>query len=793
MENMSLLKKVKFGLGYLAIILFYVVCAILVGLNMGTMNGQIPIGLSGPNGGRIDYFDWFNGTPSGCTTSGAKICVGAIPRGDTSYYTGFPANASGLPDPSGLAVIGTINDFNTNNFAGNLMLFQFAKWDWAAPNTSYIMEINGMQGFGTTGADTNTPAGWFGHCTNGDDGSGNGCTWKSRGVIVFNDSGTEYLLYPVERQVPAGNINPPHDVTFLISPDYGIHWCNPYTWANRSGSPGCDSSNWQANGDPPTCGAINGTAGSNCLDASYTDVSHSSIMYKGTTLWQWAPVIYGVSGSLPTVNDWCDPSTYLCFMGQVEGTMMRVAKTANAVMDVSQHHYYTCSTQTAGVYCPTGDTTAFANRTPVFPTWTWNITYLPEFKSYLVTGEQGWFSRQNILSAAPISGEGASNNLQQWGFVGIPNMTFADLSRPLGYTVVGSNPPHLQLTMVSDILDHSVQRTFVLSKWDLYTGKIVQGPQPVFYNYGTFTTFGGGTYDRLLGLSFTDSHSPYTIPRKGATRAFDFSDYRGQTENSGDGGYQDLLPVNINTSSWMNPTFSGTNGFNSGQGVISNATGAQIDGSLGYTVNFSLYNSSLPTTVSGSKAYTSVPEMAGNSSYSVGVLFKANGTGFETVPIWYLGQPTTTDQNGNISLGYDNTTGGPLRLTWGLSPFNAYYGFTSGFTPTIGNWYYIVCTVTANGASPIGHMYVGVGGKLVDEIAGVSRTISGSGGTPLPTPNVIGFPLLLGQDIYQSTVSIQGSYGWFQIWNRPISYNEASLGYQTIKKVMLKTRGITVQ
>ena len=119
---------------------------------------QAPIGF-GPGSmglGMLDYFDWYIGTPSGCSTAqGANggsrgMCVGGLPNGDTIYFTGWFANASALPVTTGLPLVGTLNDFTSKTCSGNLMLVQLAEFDWTAKNASRMYEVNCMAGYGPT-------------------------------------------------------------------------------------------------------------------------------------------------------------------------------------------------------------------------------------------------------------------------------------------------------------------------------------------------------------------------------------------------------------------------------------------------------------------------------------------------------------------------------------------------------------------------------------------------------------------------------------------------------------------
>ena len=100
----------------------------------------------------------------------------------------------------------------------------------------------------------------------------------------------------------------------------------------------------------------------------------------------------------------------------------------------------------------------------------------------------------------------------------------------------------------------------------------------------------------------------------------------------------------------------------------------------------------------------------------------------------------------------------------------------------------MAATVQANGSTPIAHLWTGVGGALVDEIAGV--TYAKTGGSTPQTPNVTAGPLLLGTDAAGYTLS--GSYAGLLVYNRVLSATECQALYRTLKTKMSE-RGIVVQ
>jgi hypothetical protein len=178
--------------------------------------------------------------------------------------------------------------------------------------------------------------------------------------------------------------------------------------------------------------------------------------------------------------------------------------------------------------------------------------------------------------------------------------------------------------------------------------------------------------------------------------------------------------------------------------------------------------------------------MQGNGSYSVvGVFRRDAGTAYNVVPFWLAG---STGPGATIALGYAGADGSNLELGWGL--YGDRWRYNSGFTLPAGNWYFIACTVQANGANPTAHMWMGIGGALVDKLAGISRTETG-GSSATATPNVTAAPLRLGTDL-GSGQTANASYASLFVYGRPLSQAEVGLMYTTMKAKMA-ARGVTLQ
>jgi hypothetical protein len=291
------------------------------------------------------------------------------------------------------------------------------------------------------------------------------------------------------------------------------------------------------------------------------------------------------------------------------------------------------------------------------------------------------------------------------------------------------------------------------------------------------------------GYVLSDSHATGTLPRSGLEWAFDFYDHGGNTAATGISGFHDVA----NGVAFLLPCRSGLCGWNAGQGMTLQPFGASINDGYGANLVSALHDTPQTIAIGATKSATagltlqSAPAaMQGNGTFSVAGVFRYDGGGFNQVPIWMTGD--YSGSNTMVALSYPSASGGPLELGWGVNANR--WRYNSGFSLTAGNWYFITCTVQANGATPIAHMWVGVGGSLVDKIAGVSR--AATGGTPVQTPNVAATPLVLGFDSVGATHTVKGSYAGLFVYNRALGQSEIGLMYQTVKAKMA-LRGVTLQ
>jgi hypothetical protein len=680
---------------------------------------QAPIGM-GP-AGLVDVFDWASGTGAGCTAGPRGTCTGGGLSGDTWYFTGWMADGT---------IVGSFNDGIGKTCSGNLALLKLTAFSWTNRNASRVEEINCMADYNPG---SNAPAGWFGHCISGDDAaSGNVCGWKSRTPFALDGK----LYLPVERQIGSGSAAA-HDSTMIVSADGGLTWRNPYTVAHAGAA--------SATGDAPLCGAANGNAGSNCLDTKYS----GAIMWpgmptagqNGIALYNWLFFQYGQDGAIPAgVGGDCDPATYVCLMLD-DASVARVLRSDLPSLDVTKWQYV------AGLdarYKPTW-TSTFANRKAVGPIISGNDTeigrprqfvsgpvYLKEFRSYvLLGGTWGPAALYWMVSPGPFG---------PWKTVGYqPNFHagFATVALGIGYTVISTNPPHVQVT------------------------------QP--YGNGDVPSYTDAGRGRInSGWQFTAGDVPGTFNRNGLVWAFDFMDHGGIAN-----GYPYFHDV-ANNSAVLYPCF--TDGGTScgymvkGASLLSN--GVQLQ--AGYSARLESNVAENNTGASGGNQ-NAPGAMQGNGSYTVAGVFRYDSGQYDDMtPLWSTGD--SSGDNTLVGLYYKANTANNLTLSWIGRAFVA-----PSFTMTTGSWYFIAATVQANGSTPAAHIWTGASGTLTDIIAGVSRS-----GTGTATPNVSAFPLRM--------MPTRGSvsYAGLMVYNRALSPLDCAALYQGFKAKMAERR-VTVQ
>ncbi len=299
-------------------------------------------------------------------------------QGDTPYCVQLPTTfaSGGTPatmtlnrgDGTGnhtiTAQLCTTNDTNVKGTQGNIVAYTIGTLDLSGYSVSMSL-VNAMSSYGGP-VTTDVPAGWFGKYTSADVANVNHGTWKSSEPFAVAGG---YVCISPNRQNDYGGLFEGHDNTLVCSPDGGAHWCNPYTYFNRSGGAGCDATNWSATGDAPKCDAASGTA--TCTNTAYLDGTHSSMMWKEPSPYN------GSTGIMQQLHvfDFCQgndctlpfgPYLYAITSNGNRATayLVCVSNSIGSVLDPAQYWYYVNSNYTpASALSISGNCGAGANWT----------------------------------------------------------------------------------------------------------------------------------------------------------------------------------------------------------------------------------------------------------------------------------------------------------------------------------------------------------------------------------------------------------------------------------------------
>lgn len=772
------------------------------------LNAQTPVGFgssisTSPSAlprvpGLIQWLDWY----------GQNIQGGSTIQGDFQYFTAWLPNASGLPVTSGLPVVGTLNDWQFGS-SGNIGITQMDTFSWSSPTSAHMTLVNAMSSYGGSGG-TNSPAGWIGHLTSSDANS-NG-SWKNR--VPFSKGGILYV--PVERQISGGTATV-HDATFIMSPDSGAHWCNPYTLYNPGGGGTvgvCNSSSpWSATGDAPKCDAL--AFNTACLNAAYLDGTHSSMMWKqidldttypsntnGSENWVW--INFGTqdgaaypSGAGPESG--CDPATYTCFMLMPgNGAVGRVPNAS--ILDISAWQYYTCPRITQNSPCSGSDdnnwTSTFASRTPVigiFRTGTGqtfsggnaklinaqSVMYHKDFKMYVLHGQQTDFVYGPTLQGP------WKYSIRYWPAEPIT----AWMAPGLGYTTLSSSPPHVTISTVGTQYYNLNTGTPVAAQWDLVPGKTYGGDA---FQMNTLYP----NYEQGSGFQFSAGGITGSFPRRGVIWSFDFADQVGSTEwpYFADRANNSVTITPCTTTYGASPPTCGM----MGGGTSTTVSGSSPYISVGYinTASIGHFEVRPAESVINTAANVTPTAMQGNGSYSVVGVFNP----YATTPfnrsgtIWATGNDGGNDSQSSVSIEVKNLV---PQLSWG-NDNNAHWQFTGNQTMTQVQWLFIATTVAKDVASPgcgtgcvpTVHMWVGLNGVLTDFFAGQTYTAINSGSTSAKTPAVTNGPFSLGLGTQGAPFQGSCNYQSFMVYGRELSFAEVSSMYKSMRAKMVQ-RGLS--
>jgi hypothetical protein len=434
-----------------------------------------------------------------------------------------------MPNPSGLPILGFINDGNAGPCSGNIELVQLSKLAAIGTgatnaNTLITPASNCLTSLGIAPGDINAPSNsWSGHLTNSTDGHNDG-TWKGA-VAAFRNN---ILLAYFFRQTSAGDAF--GGSTLILSPDAGNTWID-YGRYNTYAVTGATCSNGVVTmaasnllqgtekmyihdinpagyggkqtltsatgstvtytlkdvfGNARSCPGAYVSGGSfGILSANGSaPLGPSDAGFPSTMMWpnggQMAnptPIDYGQDGNYPAgIESACDPTVWVCGMdirsvNSGTATMGLFRVPVGREMDKSQYQWYKCAGYgsawpSIGAVCDGNMTSAwssnpsdetillnvgrFGRGTSAQGPCVGGVTYLPEFKSYVLSCNQ-----ESYKFAGPRYGYMTAPH--PWGpwyptYLGCVNCVGGFLRlMPSQRVVVSSDPPALKYRVPNSI------------------------------------------------------------------------------------------------------------------------------------------------------------------------------------------------------------------------------------------------------------------------------------------------------------------------------------------------------
>ncbi len=369
--------------------------------------------------------------------------------GDTYHFTAWTGPGNGGKFNGG-RIYGSYNDGSGCTGGGNIAFLEILAVDWKTKSNTRLACVNSMSGYGNA---ANTPPGW----------TEPGVAWKSFDPFSYNGN----LYWFVSRQEIAN----PWRVTMstvITSPDRGLHWCNPATFAAGGGT--CTSSNWQANGDPPpnaTSGMMWGAIG-----------NYTSAMAR--------PAIVQFCQDQNCSGMPFDADHFLYFMSTTGVRDMEyavcVAKSPSAIMDVTQWWYKKADgngncgdtnywTHVVSEAVPVQRQVTFGADNFGYPS---SIIYIPQAGQFLMLSRVLTFSTQDPTTIFLTS-------QYPWGpwkriFISSPtdpvgnfpsaNLAWLDSS----CSGCNTNPGHWQVTFAVSKYTHMPNASLFLQKMEIVNG-----------------------------------------------------------------------------------------------------------------------------------------------------------------------------------------------------------------------------------------------------------------------------------------------------------------------------------
>ena len=365
--------------------------------------------------------------------------------GDTYQFTAWTGPGTGGKWNGG-HVFGSYNDgHGCPEGGGNIAFLEITAIDFGKKANTAMNCVNNMRSYGNA---AHQPEGW----------KEDGIAWKSFNPFSYNGN----IYWFVNRQ----EISSPWHAsmsTVITSPDRGVHWCNPATFAagGKGGPQTCDSGNYKADGDAPPSpdrGMMWGTPGDSTGPMA-------------------RPMIVQFCQDQNCTGMPFDADHYLYFVtntGLIDKLYAAcVAKSPAAIMDSSKYWYWTGGNGTCGD--TSSWTHAVSSAVPIqnqavsLAGYASSVIYIKEAGQFLMTSyyfdnrpmflvsERPWGPWRRIF-IAPVGNQG--------GFTST-NLAWLDSS----CDGCNANPGRWRLTYTGSVYGHTSDATLYLHQVEITNGE----------------------------------------------------------------------------------------------------------------------------------------------------------------------------------------------------------------------------------------------------------------------------------------------------------------------------------
>ena len=739
-------------------------------LACSTVTAQKPVGITGFVGNYLDYY----------------MVNGGNPSGDTYYFTAWAANSmlSQFPDPTGLPIVGTLNDGTSGACSGNIEFLQLSKLPdpFTTPtsgNTLITPYSNCLSSFGTASGATSLPTGWSGQLTGGD-GHNDG-TWKGM-IMAFRNN---ILLAPVYRQTSAGNAF--GDSTLALSPDAGQTWIdygryNTYTVAGAS----CSGTTVTLNatnalsagqkiyvhdivpsgynrkatlivatgttvqynvGSCPGTYSSGGGFGILSADGS-APFGPGDASYPADMMWPVTSsknpmnvqrlIAYGQDGNYPAgIEAACDPTVWVCGLSSDNTNtafvpLILYRHPVSAPMDKSQYQWYSCAGYNSR--WPVAETTCDGNLSGSWTSTIANATVLMYMQNASI-----WPGERGALTYLPSHGSYTLSGLTR--DVAGTRISYNWAPHPWGpyyptwnsdcwedQVAFGCGPGfNVLMPYGGNVISSSPPLAQMRISSDIGPGRHTPGGNPLFW---ALEVAGG----RVPFAGMARRADYLNAGQLGMGHRFVSGNMSGAISRRGLAWWADLwdhggITVNANRPYFRDVLSGGSNYFNvmSTNGTYGGnrwGNGASL-GTDGVQL-FSGYAARLESSFSD----TTLSANSGNSSWTFVAVFKITaptGTGVQNeygrqIPVMSIGAGASRDLSIDVGLG----TAGNLCVNWDSKSTSF---CTTSAVISANTWYSVAVSANANGSGyPTVTMYLGSAGTIT-EYGGVSMATAANGTT----------------------------------------------------------------